>query len=55
MKLKSLPMELVRAQEVIEALVAPHRVGGQVIEVPIQANTPIEKGAVLFRIDRQGL
>ena len=26
-------------------------VGGQVIEVPIQANTPIEKGAVLFRID----
>ena len=26
-------------------------VGGQVIEVPIEPNTPIEEGAVLFRID----
>ncbi len=26
-------------------------VGGQVVEVPIAANTPLKKGDVLFRID----
>ena len=29
------------------------RVTGRVIEVPVEANTPVKKGQVLFRIDPQ--